>query len=310
MAVRVGIGAGLAAPLNAQDFFRWVDLCEASGIDSIWVSDQIAGKNPEPLSMLGAIAARTRRVRLGTNVIVIPFRDPVLLAKQVATLDWLCDGRMLPAFGVGHASDPLWAAKQQDPALRGKQADEAIALFRLLLEGGEVQFAGRFFHYDGPGIKPTRPACPPIWTGGDSLAAARRSARLSDGWLGGFTTPEQAGQTVATIKQELTLTGRHIDTDHYGTTLPLRIGGEADPALEKARQNLLHRLPEDRRAQAAASLAIGTAKHIITIIQQYVAQGIEKFVAAPIAHDADDLIRQTRLLAEHVLPFVESTRAH
>ena len=306
MSIRIGIGTGLVPPLGAEAFFRWVDLCEDSGIDSLWVSDQIIGPNPEPLSMLGAMAARTRRLRLGTNVLVIPFREPVLLAKQIATLDWLADGRLLPAFGVGNATDPLWASTGRDPALRGRQADEAITLFRQLLEQNEVQFAGEFFRYEGAGVHPRRSACPPIWTGGDSPAAIRRSARLSDGWLGGLSTPEKAGQTIAAIKAALMEIGRRIDPDHYGITMPLRIGHDDDPAVMAARERFTQRIAEPDRSAAMAGFAVGSPDHIITLIRAYIAQGVQKFVALPMAQDTDDLMAQTRLIVEKILPAVEN----
>ena len=305
MSIKIGIGTGLAPPLGAADFYGWADLCEACGIDSIWVSDQIMGQNPEPLAMLGALAARTRRLRLGTNVLVIPFREPVLLAKQIATLDWLAEGRLLPVFGVGNAIDPLWEATGRNPALRGRQADEAITLFRLLLEQEEVQFVGEFYRYEGAGTLPRRQACPPIWTGGDSPAAIRRSARLSDGWLGGLTSPDKAGKSIAAIKDALVETGRSIDPDHYGITLPMRIGDANDPAVRAARERFLHRIPEADRAAAMAGFAVGSPDHVVALIRACIAQGVQKFVALPIASDAGDLITQTRLLAEQILPHVE-----
>lgn len=306
MSIRIGIGTGLAPPQPIGAFWRWIAQCEDGGIDSVWVSDQMIGPSAEPLAMLAAIAARTGRMRLGTNVVVIALRDPVLLAKQIAAIDYISGGRMLPSFGVGNAIDPVWAATGRDPAQRGRQADEAIALVRALLEQDRISHKGAFYRYEGPGMEP-RPRGPlPYWIGGDSDAAIRRTARLGDGWLGGLGTPESAGQTVARIKAELLETGRSIDPDHYGVSLPLRIGRPDDPAVIAATRRFGARMKPEEAEARLASFAVGTADHVIGVLRAFIANGIEKFVVLPIADNADDLIEQTRMLCEHVLPTVEA----
>lgn len=306
MSIRIGIGTGLAPPQPIEVFWRWIDSCERGGIDSIWASDQMIGPNPEPLAMLSAIAARTERMRLGTNIVVIALREPVLLAKQIAALDFISKGRMLPSFGVGNPGDPMWQATGRDASLRGRQSDEAIALVRLLLERDEVDFAGEFYTYRGPPMEP-RPAGPlPYWIGGDSEAAVKRTARLGDGWIGGLNTPQSAGQIVQRIKQALLETGRTIDPDHYGVTLPLRIGRDDDPAVLAARQRFGVRMKPEEADARLASFAVGSTDHVIEVVRAFIAMGIEKFVALPIAEDPDDLLAQTRLLIEEVLPAVEA----
>ena len=101
----VGIGLGCAEfPFSgAAAYWRWIDMCEAGGVDSIWQTDRIVGRQPflESMTTMAALAGRTRRMRFGMNVVSLAFRDPVLLAKQCATIDMLSDGRLLPAFGIG-----------------------------------------------------------------------------------------------------------------------------------------------------------------------------------------------------------------
>jgi probable F420-dependent oxidoreductase len=306
MSVRIGIGTGLAPPQPIDAFWRWIDLCEACGIDSVWTSDQMIGPSPEPLAMLSAIAARTERMRLGTNIIVIALRDPVLLAKQIAAIDFIAKGRMLPSFGVGNAVDPIWAATGRDPAARGRQSDEAIALVRMLLEQDEVEFAGEFYSYKGPPMQP-RPSGPlPCWIGGDSQAAVQRTARLGDGWIGGLNTPEGAGDIVRRIKAALLETGRQIDPDHYGVSLPLRIGKDDDPSVLAARKRFGARMKPEEAEARLASFAVGSVDHVIGVLRAFITNGIEKFVALPIAEGPDDLMAQTRLLIEEVLPALVS----
>lgn len=133
---------------------------------------------------LGAISAVTQRIGLGTGVLVLPQRQPALVAKQVATLDLLSGGRVRLGVGVG------WQRAEYESlglpfAERGRRMDEAIALIRRYWEEPFVTFAGEFFQAEAMAMdpKPVQPGGPPIWIGGDAEAALRRAGRLGDGWL-------------------------------------------------------------------------------------------------------------------------------
>lgn len=309
MSVRVGLGpgfgAGLGAGLSIEDYWRWIDLCEAGGIDSVWFSDQLLGATPEPVAMQAALAARTQRMRFGASALVMPFRDPLVLAKEFATIDYLSSGRLLPVFGVGNGPDPYWAATGTPPEGRGARADEAIALLRLLLEQDEVAFEGKHYRYYGPGVKP-RPAKPiPLWIGGNAPVALRRTARLGDGWLGSMIGPAQAGAARRGIETELKATGRTIDPDHYGMTVIARIGSPDDPALVATRKRLAAAVPLREGTTADDILAVGSAADVSKILRRYVDEGMSKFVVIPVASDAADLFEQTRRLIEDVLPQIE-----
>ena len=121
----VGIGLGLMEfPFaDARAYWRWVDLCEAGGVDSIWQTDRLLSREPqlECMSVMAALAGRTRRLKFGMNVVSLALRDPVLLAKQCATIDVLSEGRLLPAFGIGSPRGPEWAALHIDTKTRGQE---------------------------------------------------------------------------------------------------------------------------------------------------------------------------------------------
>jgi probable F420-dependent oxidoreductase len=305
MSIRIGIGSGLGKALSPTEYWRWIDTCEDAGIDSVWHSDQLLGSTLEPMVMLAALAGRTQRIKFGTNALVLPFREPLVVAKQLATIDFISNGRLFPVVGVGRASDPYWTATGGQARERGRRSNEAIALIRLLLEKDEVNFAGAHFRYHGPGVEP-RPRRPiPLWTGGHSEAAIRRTAALGDGWLGGLLDAGKAAQTKRSIETALALTGRAIEADHYGVTLPFRIGPPDDPAVVAAREQLETRLPETERGELAGAFAAGPPSDVIAILKRHVAAGMSKFVVLPIAHDAHDLLDQTALLARHILPAVE-----
>lgn len=105
MSIRVGVGiAGWPFPgKNPDDLFTYAERCDALGLDSLWLSERLAGPAPflEPMAAIAAMAARTRRLKFGMSVLVVPARNPVVLARQIATIDFLAGGRMLPAFGLG-----------------------------------------------------------------------------------------------------------------------------------------------------------------------------------------------------------------
>ncbi len=136
MARSIAIGVGLMEfPFSSTDgFWRWVDLCEAGGVDSIWQTDRIISRQPilECMTALAAIAGRTRRIKFGINVVSLALRDPVLLAKQCATIDVLSQGRLLPGFGIGSPQGPEWQALHIDTTTRGRKTDEALEIIHRL----------------------------------------------------------------------------------------------------------------------------------------------------------------------------------
>src|SRR5437660_4265107 len=143
MTISVGMGIAAFPFADARGFWRWVDLCEAGGVDSIWQSDRLIGTVPalECISVMAALAGRTRRMKFGMNVLSLAQRDPVLVAKQCATIDMLSGGRLLPAFGVGSDRSPEWTAMNLDPRTRGAKTDEALEIIGRLWREDRVDFA-------------------------------------------------------------------------------------------------------------------------------------------------------------------------
>ena len=146
----IGIGMGLARfPFaTGKDYFQWAELCELGGLDSIWQTDRLVSREPnlETLSTMAALAGATQRIRFGMNVASIALRDPLLTAKQCATIDRLSDGRLLPAFGIGSALSLDYRSTGIPTKRRGKKADEALTLVQRLWQEEEVSFAGEFFN--------------------------------------------------------------------------------------------------------------------------------------------------------------------
>jgi probable F420-dependent oxidoreductase len=300
------MGTGLGANLTASDYWRWAEYCEDSGIDSIWHSDQLLGTNVEPMVMLAALAARTSRMKFGTNALVLPFREPLVIAKQFATIEWLSEGRLFPVVGVGIGNDPYWEATGTSTKQRGSISNEMIVLIRQLLDQEEVDFTGEHFTYQGPGVSPRPARKIPLWIGGNSKAAVERTAGIGDGWLGSLVEAEKAGAARRGIEEALKRTGRKIDSDHYGMSLLLRVGSPDDPGVEAAKRSLRQRLsPNGDGSEIEKIFAVGKPEDITATLRHHVAQGMSKFVILPLANDIDDLMAQTRCLVEQVMPQVE-----
>lgn len=302
MSVAVGLGLMDFPFAGGADYWRWVDLCEAGGIDSIWQTDRLVSRQPilECMATMAALAGRTRRLRFGMNVVSLALRDPVLLAKQCATIDVLSEGRLLPAFGIGSPVGPEWKALDIDTRTRGKRTDEALEIISRLWREESVDFQGRHYKLSGASISP-KPVQPdlPMWIGGGSDAAIRRTARYGTGWQGGGEAPEEAGRIVAAIKKAVVEAGRTIDEDHYGAGLPFYFGKPGDATVTGAMAAYTKRTGKD----ASGYFAVGDAQAIRTRISEYVAVGIEKFILRPVG-TGDEVMAQTRQLIEQVLPHI------
>ena len=300
MAVRIGIGLGLGGfPFDSIDAFRrWLDLCEDSAIDSIWQSDRVISRDLalEPMALLSVIAGATQRLKIGTNAVVLPFRDPIAFARQCATLDYLSDGRLLPTVAVGRSDAPEWEATGRTPKGRGARSDEALEVITRLWHCETADFEGEYYCLKGASISPRPKQSPlPLWLGGASKAAIRRTARFGNGWLAPLQSPQEAAETVRAIRQESHRIGRPIPDDHYGATILFRIGPPAElPARTKTDPEIRKRIEQVR--------AVGDAGTVLERLREFRAAGITKFIAIPMAENASEMMEQTRLLEREVLP--------
>jgi probable F420-dependent oxidoreductase len=190
------------ATANRADVLAVARLAEAAGLDSVWVADHIVyplgststypgGSAPfaaedgflEAFTTLAAIAGATERIGLGTSVVVLPMREPLQVAKTVATLDVLSGGRMSLGVGAG------WWAEEFDALgapfeRRGRRLDEQVSVLRALWRGGAVSHRGEFYDFDELVCEPVplQVGGPPLLIGGLSPAARRRAGLIGDGW--------------------------------------------------------------------------------------------------------------------------------
>jgi probable F420-dependent oxidoreductase len=192
-------GVGLAFPnqLAESPAVLGARLAEIEdwGYDSLWVTDHVVGTRSmrgvyephwlEALTTLAWMAARTSRLRLGTGILVLPHRDPVLLAKMLVTIDVLSGGRLDVGVGVGWSRvefRALGVERLFEP--RGRAGDECLQVLLRCWAGGEIDFDGEFYRFRHVEFepRPVQAPHPPIWVGGQSPAALRRTARYGDAW--------------------------------------------------------------------------------------------------------------------------------
>ncbi|HTQ33740.1 MAG TPA: LLM class flavin-dependent oxidoreductase [Stellaceae bacterium] len=305
MTQRVAVGMGIMEfPFSgAATYWRWVDMLEAGGVDSLWQTDRLVSPTPflECMSVMAALAGRTRRLKFGVNVLSLAMRDAVLVARQCATIDFLSDGRLLPAFGIGSPLGPEWKMLNLDTKTRGRKTDEALEVIRRLWSEDKVDFEGVHYHLSGATLSP-KPVQPdlPMWIGGSSEAAIRRTAKYGTGWQAGPETPEQAKTVVAAIKEAAAAEGRAIDDDHYGAGIPFRFGKADEPGLQPLFDAYRKRTGRD----PLDYFAIGDGPAIVDKIGEFVAAGVSKFILRPAAKGDDDMLAQTRRLIDEVLPLV------
>ena len=296
MKVRVGFGLGGAVGLDHQSFTTVVDELERIGYDSLWVSERANSPTLDPTVAMTWAAARTERLKVGASVMVLPGRNPVLLAKAIASLDVLSQGRALPAFGLGIANSVEHQAFGVERKQRAAWFDEALPLMRRLWDADQevVDHHGDRFDIEGVRLAP-KPVQQPIevWLGGASDAELRRVARLGDGWLPSFTTPEVAARGKALIDATAGEHGRQIDPEHFGVLIPYLGRAEAlpDVVVDYVRQ----RQPGADPADVVAPDPAGAAR----LIERFTEVGFSKFVLHPFA-PPDDWTALLESIAEAV----------
>jgi probable F420-dependent oxidoreductase len=295
MKIRIGFGLGTQTLAgDAERFPAFVDALEARGFDSLWLSERLTGPAPDPLVALAVAAGRTRTLKLGTSVLVVPGRNPVVLAKGLATLDRLSGGRLLPALGLGAPVPAEHRAFGVEPGARAGLFDEALALMRRLWTEDGVHHDGEHFHVDGVTIRP-RPLQDPIevWLGGTSPSELRRTGRLGDGWLPSFTVPAEVEEGWATITKVAADHGRAIDTEHLGV-LVLYTRGELPDAIAGV---VASRRPGLDPREVVPSGIDGLRRQV----ERFVGVGASKFVVVPLA-DAEDWDAELGELADTLKP--------
>jgi len=295
--VRIGFGLGTRASSDGDRFAELVDCLEQHRFDSLWLSERVTGDCPDPVVALAFAAGRTQRLKLGFSVLVVPGRNPMLLAEELATLDRLSGGRLLPAFGLG-TPDPaehqaFGVARQE----RSARFDEVLPLLRRLWSGESVDHSGPFHTYSSARVRPV-PAQDPLelWLGGIAPSELRRCGRLGDGWLPSFCTPGDVATGIPEVQRHARDAGREIDPEHFGVLVPYCDGDLPGSVVEA----LARRRPGTDVSDVVARGMDG----LVRLVERHVEGGASKFVVVPVVEPADWTAHLDDLAAA-VLPLQE-----
>ncbi len=186
-------------------------VAERLGYGSVWATDHVLvpreNTNPygnilEAITTLAMLGSITEQVQLGTSVLILPMRNPIIVAKQIATLDMASQGRVILGVSVGW-NETEYASLGAEFKTRGRRLDEEIALLRALWRGGQVHFEGKYYRIsDGVFMpRPSRPDGIPIWIGGNTVPSLRRVARLGDGWQPTGPSADEVAQGAKTLRE-------------------------------------------------------------------------------------------------------------
>jgi len=306
---------------------QFAEKAEKLGFDSVWTGDHLVVTSLsytrsylDPLTILTALASRTRRVKMGTIVLILPLRQPVLLAKTLATIDFLAPDRFILGVAAGY-NPKEFEATGVPIEERGDRTDECIEIVKRLLSEPNVSYAGRFYQFKDISIEPHPVRCPPIWVGGGSMTpregveasvlsrkdwgmSPRVLRRIvnSDGWIArGSATVEEIANDWTTIKNAAKKSGRDpskITFTNY-SYLHLVDTKDREKALRIQKPLFEELLGTTKPWKYAQKVYLtGTVEDIIENIEARRKMGVELMILMPVSLD----VNQLELWKEEIIP--------
>lgn len=305
--MRFGFHAINLGPMATPDAVRQiVATAEQHKIDSMWTGDHVinattitstypyspTGTFPlgpeelilEPLTFMGFLVGQTSTLQIGVSVLIVPYRNPVVTAKSLSTLDFLSGGRVIVGVGSG------WMKEEFDAlgvpfAERGAQTDEFIRVFKEIWTNPQPRFAGKYTQFSGITAypQPVQRPHPPIWVGGNSKRAMRRALELGDGWQPGWSRPDQLSQELQDFQRVAERVGRDPKTVELSLLRPMQI---------------LDRSAEPRRP------LIGTPEQIAEDIRDYQKLGVRHLVFSFRTRNLSEILDTIERFATQVRPLV------
>jgi alkanesulfonate monooxygenase SsuD/methylene tetrahydromethanopterin reductase-like flavin-dependent oxidoreductase (luciferase family) len=275
---------------------------EALGFSSVWVGDSLTARpRIDALTTLAAVGARTRRVRLGTAIFLAALRNPIMLAYQLASLDWITGGRIDLGVGYGRPKEP--AAEHEfkilglDPSARMKMSEELIQVMRRLWLEKDVSYAGKFTSFEHVTLepKPVQPGGVPIWIASNNVEPGlKRVARLGDAWINNIKSPDIFAECWQKIRAYAADAGRDPSLIHPSIYFTLAAGGK--DAVIEGQTFLAQYYNRSYEAVANAMLCVtGTWDEVIDWMEKYVEAGARTVV---LRFAANDQLRTLEACAE------------
>ena len=286
---REAIMSGRSDP---SSLFQLAERAEALGYDSVWVGDSLTARpRIDALTTLAAVGARTKRVRLGTAIFLAALRNPIVLAYQLASLDWMTGGRIDLGIGYGRPKEPAAEHEFQilglDPSARMKMSEELVQIMRRLWRENDVSYAGKFKRFEHVTIepKPVQPGGVPIWLASNNVEPGlRRVARLGDGWLNNIKSPEVYRECWDKIRGYAADGKRDPNSIHPAIYFTLAAGGKE--AVVEGQTFLAQYYNRSYEAVANAMLCVtGSWDEVIDWMERYVEAGARTVVLRFAARD-------------------------
>jgi alkanesulfonate monooxygenase SsuD/methylene tetrahydromethanopterin reductase-like flavin-dependent oxidoreductase (luciferase family) len=307
---------------DPSSLYQLAERAEALGFHSIWVGDSLTARpRIDALTTLAAVGARTRRVRLGTAIFLAALRHPVLLAYQLASLDWMTGGRIDLGVGYGRPKEPTQEHEFKvlglDPSKRIKMSEELVQVMRRLWRENDVSHTGAFSRFEHVTLqpKPVQPGGVPIWLASNNVEPGlKRVARLGDGWLNNIKSPEVYRECWEKIRAYAADAGRDPDSIDPGIYFTLAAGGK--DAVVEGQTFLARYYNRSYEAVANAMLCVtGSWDEVIDWIEKYVHAGARTVVLRFAARDqlgyleacAEALDRRRLLVKTSSLGQIESS---
>jgi probable F420-dependent oxidoreductase len=310
--VRFGVSLGLhpVRPQPREAMLALVGEAERLGFDSLWVGDHIAFWTPhlDSLTTLAVSAGLTERITLGVGVFLLPLRHPALVAKAVATLDWLSGGRVIFGVGVGGEGKKEFEACGVPIAERGRRTDEGIAVLRELWSKSPASFDGRFVRFQEVVLepKPAQPSGPPIWIGGRSDAALRRAGRRGDGWISYLVRPARFRDSLAKIRAFAEEAGRPLPPAFgQGHLAFVCLGRTYEAAVAVATETLSLQYNQPFAGLVEKYCLVGTPAQCREQVAGFLEAGVRHLVFRPVCEAGQEAEQLRRLAAEIVPTFRE-----
>lgn len=294
---------GIALPAQVaertpREVFGFVDRAERLGFDSLWVLDRIVYDSFAPLPLLAAAAARTERVRLGTSILLATHRGPLVLAKDLATLDQLSGGRLTLGMAVG-GRDVDFAASFVSPRARGRRLEETIALFEQAWAGGPIDYDGEIFSVHVPpiGPRPLQQPRPPIWLGGRAPSAIARAVRLADGFIPGGSGPRRLREQIDRVDQATRAVGRDPATMAYAAVVYFNMDRDVDAARALLASYLETYYFGRLRLDIAEDTVHGAPPDAARRLAAFRGVGLHTLILVPTTSDPDEADRLAEAIA-------------
>jgi probable F420-dependent oxidoreductase len=233
--VRIGIALAAQAPgATGPELIAAARRADARGFASVWILDRLVYDSHAIVPLLGMLAGVTRAARLGTAILLAQLRSPVLLAKELATVDALSGGRLIAGLGIGGREVDFDAAQVRF-ARRGRRMEECLDVIELAWSGRAIRYSGELYEYDLPpvGPRPTQSPRPPVWLGGRSDPALARAVRRADGYVFGRSGPSALRGQLQRAERALQETGRDPATLALANVCFLALGDSRKEALAR-----------------------------------------------------------------------------